>query len=80
MSGRSISPDRHLAPARRLPGVLYSLLLCMLEVVEGGFCLLEILEVICCVLFCTLEAEGQFCLPEVPEVLVREGYASASSF
>jgi len=55
----------------RLEVVLYALemlegmprtLLCMLEAVEGGFCLLEVSEVlqvsevIRCVLLCTLEA------------------------
>jgi hypothetical protein len=44
----------------------------MLEVVEGGLCLLEVWEVLevpevmCCVPLCMLEAvEGGLCLPEV---------------
>jgi len=45
----------------------------MLEAVEGGLCLLEVLEappVMRCVLLCILEAvEGGLCLPEVPEVM-----------
>jgi hypothetical protein len=42
----------------------------MLEIVEGGNCLLEVV-VMCCVLFCMLEAvKGRFCLPEVVEVPV----------
>lgn len=31
-------------------------LLCLLEAVEGKICLLEIVEVMCCVLICMLEA------------------------
>jgi hypothetical protein len=49
----------------------------MLEVVEGGNCLLKVLQVldgVHCVLLCMLEAvEGRFCLPEViEESLVRK--------
>jgi hypothetical protein len=45
----------------------------MLETVEGGYCLPEVVEVICCVLLCMLEVvKGRFCLPELAEVLVVE--------
>src|SRR5438045_856018 len=41
-------------------------LLCMLEAVEGGSCLLKMPDVIRCVLLCMLEAvEGALCLLEV---------------
>jgi len=53
--------------------VMRSVLLCMQEVVEGGFCLMEVAEVaqvMRCVLLCILEAvKGALCLPEVLEVL-----------
>jgi hypothetical protein len=40
------------------------------KAVEGGHCLVEMVEVMCCVLLCMLEAvEGGFCLLEVPEVI-----------
>ena len=42
----------------------------MLEAVEVEVCLLEVLEVMHCVLLCMLEAvEGGFCLLEVPDVM-----------
>ena len=45
----------------------------MVEAVEGGFCLtdvLYVLDVMRLVLLCTPDAvEGEFCLPEVPEMM-----------
>src|SRR6266480_3942349 len=53
-------------------------LLCMLEVVEGELCLLEVLkvqDVMRCVLLCILEAvEGRLCLLEVLGVLETLGW------
>ena len=47
-----------------VPEVLRCVLLCMLEAVEGGLCLLEVLEeVMRCVLLCLLE------VVEVTEVM-----------
>src|SRR6266496_3891735 len=49
-----------------VPEVMRGVLLCMLEAVEGGLCLLEameVLQVMRCVLLCTLDAaEGRLCL------------------
>jgi len=46
--------------------------LCMLEAVEGGLCLLEMLEAMRRVLLCALEAvEGRLCLLDVLEVMRR---------
>jgi len=45
--------------ALEVTGVMRCVLLCMLEAVEGEFCLLEVLdvlEVMRCMLLCTLEA------------------------
>jgi hypothetical protein len=54
----------------------------MLETVEGGHCLPEVVEVVemmCCVLLYMLKAvEGRFCLLEMLETLVREGCTSTS--
>jgi len=65
---------------------MHRVLLCMLEAVEGGLCLLEVPEVMRCVrldmldvldvmrrvLLCVLEAvEGGLCLLELPEVMRR---------
>ena len=45
-------------------------MLCMTGTVEGELCLLDVPEVIRCVLLCMLEAmEGEFCLLQVPEVM-----------
>jgi hypothetical protein len=41
-----------------VPEVMCCVLFCMLEVVEGGLCLLEALEVMLCVLLCVPEAMG----------------------
>ena len=59
-----------------MPDVMCDVLLCMLEAVEGGFCLIEALEVLempdamCCVLLCVLETvEGGLCLLVTPDVM-----------
>ena len=52
-----------------VPEVIRRTLLCMLEVVEGELCLLEVLGVPE-VIRCTLEAvEGRLCLLEAMEVI-----------
>ena len=53
-----------------MPEAMCSVLLCTLEIVKGGLCSLEVLEVMCCVLPRMLEAvKGELCLLEVFKVL-----------
>ena len=49
---------------------VHHVLLYMLEAVEGELCLLEVPEVMCCVMLCISEAAGRgLRLLEVPEVM-----------
>jgi len=55
---------------------VHHVLLCMLEAMEDELCLLEVPEVMCCVMLCIAEAaERGLCLlevlevPEVPEAM-----------
>ncbi len=68
----AVEGERYLLEVLEVPEVMRRVLLCMLEVLKGGLCLLIVPDVIRvrCVLLSTLEAvDGGLCLLEVLAVL-----------